>query len=59
MATKYVAYFNETQGVWRDSFNEAWKDYDYYRHHPQCQTVRLVRRTETVEIIMEEEISDV
>lgn len=56
---RYAAYYNDTRGVWRDSLEEAWKDYRYYRDQPGCTHVRLIKQQTTTEILMEEAITHV
>lgn len=52
--TRWAAYYNDTRGVWRDTLEEAWADYRYYRSKPGCDHVRLVKESTTTEILMEE-----
>lgn len=57
--TRWAAYYNDTRGVWRDSLDEAWADYQYYRKQPECEHVRLIKQQTTIETLMEEVITHV
>lgn len=56
---RYAAYYNDTRGVWRDTLEEAWSDYQYYRSKPGCDHVRLIKQQTTIETLMEEVITRV